>query len=76
MQLCDLLLTVSSPLHFQVALPGCENGMYSRIIHLGRKSSVDGKFGTFSLVLGQTHTDCKFQLGMSIGALVVKVACK
>ena len=40
------------------------------------KSSVDGKFGAFSLVLGQTHTDSKFLLGMNIGALVVKVACK
>ena len=76
MHLCDLLLTVSSLLYLQVALPECESGRYSRVIHLGRKSSVDGKLGAFSLVLGQTHTDSKFLLGMSIGALVVKVACK
>ena len=74
--LCDLLLTVSSLLYLQVALPECESGRYSRVIHLGRKSSVDGKLGAFSLVLGQTHTDSKFLLGTSIGALVVKVACK
>ena len=76
MHLCDLLLTVSSLLYLQVALSQCESGRYSRVIHLGRKSSVDGKFGAFSLVLGQTHTDSKFLLGTSIGTLVVKVACK
>ena len=76
MHLCDLLLTVSSLLYLQVALPECESGRYSRVIHLGRKSCVDEEFGVFSLVLGQTHTDSKFLLGTSIGALVVKVACK
>ena len=54
----------------------CESSRYSRVIHLGRKSCVDEEFGVFSLVLGQTHTDSKFLLGMSIEALAVKVACK
>ena len=63
---------MSSLLYLQVALPECESGRYSRVIHLGRKSSVDGKLGAFSLVLGQTHTDSKFLLGMSIGVLLIE----
>ena len=49
--LCDLTLIESSLLYLQVALPGCDSGMYSRIITFGRKNFVDEKVGAFSLVL-------------------------
>ena len=49
--LCDLTLIVSSLLYLQVALSGCESGMYSRIIHFGRKDFVVEIAGAFSLVL-------------------------
>ena len=47
----DLILIVSSLLYLQVALSGCESGMYSRIIHFGRKDFVVEIAGAFSLVL-------------------------
>ena len=50
--LCDLTLLVSSLLYLQVAFSECESGMYSRIIHFGRKNFfVDKKAGAFFLVL-------------------------
>lgn len=49
--LYDLTLIVSSLLYLQVALSGCESGMYSRIFPFGRKNFVDEKVGAFSLVL-------------------------
>ena len=49
--LCDLILIASSLLYFQVALSGCETGMFSRIIPFGRKNFVDEKVGAFLLGL-------------------------